>query len=513
MSSETATSEAGHRPGRPRPESDAAFLERFDARMRLPIIVSAILPLIVVPESGDWIGVVVGIVTWLVFLVDYVVHARHLERYGRTRLGRFDLFVVIATAPWFLFPGAHAGGFVILLRLARLARLAMASRGARRLFQRLGRVAAVAGGVVIVGSSVAYYAEHPTNPGFATVGDALWWGIVTLTTVGYGDIVPKTTAGRWAAVTIMITGIAVLGLLAGALASFFRLDQGETPAAEPAGTSASSPAASSDAALQALTAEVAALRRQVEALTRRLIGTPADPTSNEPITGEDAQALTAGPPTAASDRVIDGINQLPWLAGQQASSAREGYLYWMGPELYGVKWRNFKLALAVQKYSTDPVGKLPSPRIINLVADPQEREPLHLPYLHSWTATHFSRLLADYQASVQRETPVPAGAPLDFIPPHPTTACGLFPAFSRGKRAVRGEGPNPRADQPRCRDYWPPGSDGCHSRTVSLLARRTRSPAAGVWPTTRPSTGIGRDVSWIGSTCRPTRPATSMHAP
>jgi hypothetical protein len=88
----------------------------------------------------------------------------------------------------------------------------------------------------------------------------------------------------------------------------------------------------------------------------------------------------------------------------------------MGPELYGVKWRNFKLALAVQKYSTDPVGKLPSPRIINLVADPQEREPLHLPYLHSWTAFHFNRLLAGYRASVQREELVPAEAPLDFVP-------------------------------------------------------------------------------------------------
>jgi arylsulfatase len=77
---------------------------------------------------------------------------------------------------------------------------------------------------------------------------------------------------------------------------------------------------------------------------------------------------------------------------------------------------HFKLALAVQKHLTDPVGKLPSPHIINLIADPQEREPLNLPYLHSWTATHFNRLLAGYQASVQREPPVPAGAPLDFVP-------------------------------------------------------------------------------------------------
>ena len=87
----------------------------------------------------------------------------------------------------------------------------------------------------------------------------------------------------------------------------------------------------------------------------------------------------------------------------------------MGPELYGVEWRNFKLALAVQKYLTDPVGKLPSPHIINLVADPQEREPLKLPYLHSWTAYRFNRLLAGYQASVKRDAPVPAGALLGFI--------------------------------------------------------------------------------------------------
>jgi voltage-gated potassium channel len=253
-------------------------MARFDARMRLPIIASAILPLIVVPESSDWLGIVVGVVTWLVFLVDYVVRIRHLDHYGRARLGRFDLFVVIATAPWFLFPGAQAGSFVVLLRLARLARLVIASRGSRRLFDRIGRVAVVAAGVVVLGSLVAYYAEHPTNPQFATVGDALWWGIVTLTTVGYGDIVPKTTTGRWAAVTIMVTGIAVLGVLAGSLASFFRLDESKTDADSPERQPTGTAAAPDDAALRTLIAEVAALRRQVEALTQRLTGTPPDQT-------------------------------------------------------------------------------------------------------------------------------------------------------------------------------------------------------------------------------------------
>src|SRR5262249_19035811 len=105
-----------------------------------------------------------------------------------------------------------------------------------------------------------YQAEHPTNPGFATVGDALWWGIVTLTTVGYGDIVPKTTAGRLAGVAIMFTGIAVLGVLAGSLSALFRLDG--SPDEEGDGTTAPQP----------VCAELPAPRTQPQAIALRLGG-------------------------------------------------------------------------------------------------------------------------------------------------------------------------------------------------------------------------------------------------
>ena len=284
------TTETEPLPGLPRSDRDAAFMKRYEAWMQLPIIVSAILPLIVVPGPDSPVGIVVGVSTWLVFVVDYVVRLRHIYRYRHTGFGRFDLFVVVATAPWFLIPGLQAGEFVVLLRLVRLARLVLASRGARRLFERLGRVAAVAIGIVILGSLVAYHAEHPVNSEFATVGDAFWWGIVTLTTVGYGDIVPKTATGRWAAVVIMITGVAVLGVLAGSLASFFRLGENGNGAGSSGGEPASPAGTSGDAALQVLTAEIAALRGQVEVLTRRLTGVPSGKTAEERIPGDGALA-------------------------------------------------------------------------------------------------------------------------------------------------------------------------------------------------------------------------------
>ena len=210
--------------GIPRDAKAAAALARYDRRAPLPLMLSAVLPLVVAPQPGNPVSVVIGVVSWVVFVVDFVVHERLLQRYLGTRLGKFDLLIVVLTAPWFLLPGAlSGGGIIVLLRLARLARLVVASKRARQLFDRIGRVAVVAVSVMSAGAVVAYYAEHPVNPEFATFGDSLWWSIVTLTTVGYGDIVPETTTGRIAAVMIMLTGVAVLGLLAGTLASFFRL--------------------------------------------------------------------------------------------------------------------------------------------------------------------------------------------------------------------------------------------------------------------------------------------------
>lgn len=116
------------------------------------------------------------------------------------------------------------------------------------------------------------------------------------------------------------------------------------------------------------------------------------------------------------DRVIDGVDQRAFFEGKQKTSQRDGFPFWLGSELYGVKWHNFKLVLVKQKTLTDPALPLPNPHLINLDTDPKEREPLDYPYLHTWVLEHVAKILGDYESSVKREPLIPVGAPLSYAP-------------------------------------------------------------------------------------------------
>jgi arylsulfatase len=116
-----------------------------------------------------------------------------------------------------------------------------------------------------------------------------------------------------------------------------------------------------------------------------------------------------------TDRVIDGVDQRSFIEGKQESSARDGFPYWVGDTLYGVRWRNFKMVLYLQKELTEPALKLATPHVINLIVDPKERKAIDLPYIHSWTAAHFGKIMKEFAASVKRESLIPAGAPLDHV--------------------------------------------------------------------------------------------------
>jgi arylsulfatase A-like enzyme len=116
------------------------------------------------------------------------------------------------------------------------------------------------------------------------------------------------------------------------------------------------------------------------------------------------------------DRVIDGADQGPFFEGKQKNSNRDGFLYWMGDVLYGVKWRNFKMVFVLQKTLSDPALHLATPHLVNLDTDPKERKAYEFPFLHTWVGAHTAKLLLDFQQSLRTEPPIPVGAPLDYMP-------------------------------------------------------------------------------------------------
>ncbi|MCB1496836.1 MAG: arylsulfatase [Bauldia sp.] len=116
------------------------------------------------------------------------------------------------------------------------------------------------------------------------------------------------------------------------------------------------------------------------------------------------------------DRIIDGLDQRAFLEGRIPQSAREGFPFWMGERMYGVKWQNFKVVTVLQRTLTEPALQLATPHIINLDVDPKERKPFDYPYVHSWVIAHAAGIVADFRKSVEEEELIPAGAPLDFVP-------------------------------------------------------------------------------------------------
>lgn len=71
--------------------------------------------------------------------------------------------------------------------------------------------------VVVTGGVTAWMIEEPID----TVGDGLWWSLVTATTVGYGDISPESVTGRLTAAVLMLVGIGTLGMITGSIATYF----------------------------------------------------------------------------------------------------------------------------------------------------------------------------------------------------------------------------------------------------------------------------------------------------
>lgn len=122
--------------------------------------------------------------------------------------------------------------FIRIIRLLRLLRLFKLARYSDPM-QTLGDVFKSKAGdlavaffilfiSLILASSLMYYAEHEAQPElFSSIPSSMWWGVITLTTIGYGDVYPITITGKIIGAGVAILGIAVYAIPTGIMASAF----------------------------------------------------------------------------------------------------------------------------------------------------------------------------------------------------------------------------------------------------------------------------------------------------
>jgi voltage-gated potassium channel len=213
--------EAGGVPTTPDLHGQDARTERWERRFDGPVLVAALLtiPLVILQAQhlgSPWETVldVFDWLTWGVFAIEVVVMvivAPHRWRW----LARhpIDVAVVVITPP-FLSVAVKSLRLLRILRVLPLARLAPTMR---TMFSLDGlRYAAALALVSLVGGAEAFSAAENVS-----IGNSFYWAITTMTTVGYGDIVPKTATAKVVACVMMLVGIGFVAVLTGAIAERF----------------------------------------------------------------------------------------------------------------------------------------------------------------------------------------------------------------------------------------------------------------------------------------------------
>ncbi|MEU3145207.1 potassium channel family protein [Streptomyces sp. NPDC006999] len=171
---------------------------------------------------------------------------------------------------------------------------------------RLGTYVAACTALLLFLSSLTILDVERRNPdaSITAFGDALWWSLTTVTTVGYGDLYPTTTEGRLIAVALMVGGIALAGLVTATLASWFMDRFSELRANEAQTTSE----------ISALTEEVRRLREELH--TRRPTA-PSASAEGPHTAGANGPGTTSGGAPGLETGTADGT---PGASGTRAPS-------------------------------------------------------------------------------------------------------------------------------------------------------------------------------------------------
>jgi voltage-gated potassium channel len=193
----------------------------------LSIVVLAALAvdtIFVLPKEISALLQVLDTMVCIILLIDFGIRFYKAEsKLAFLKWGWIDL---IASIPY--IPILRAGRLVRILRIIRLLRAIRATHKiASLLFKdkvRTGFASAFLTSflLVIFCSIGVLICEQPApQANIKTAGDALWWSVTTITTVGYGDKYPVTSGGRMVAMILMVSGIGLFGIFSGLAASFF----------------------------------------------------------------------------------------------------------------------------------------------------------------------------------------------------------------------------------------------------------------------------------------------------
>lgn len=204
--------------------------DRFVSNTEGPMLVITILwlPILIIPLVRPVHGTVaeafavIDYMVWALFAVEYMAKfalAPNRKLFFRTHL--LDLLIVAVP----FFRPARMGRLITLLRLGRIGVLAggILERGRKVMTHKGVHFVLLAVAIIVFASAglvtITERAAHGGN--IHNLGQGLWWAMVTVTTVGYGDRYPVSPFGQGVAVMLMLVGIGLIGVLTATVASYF----------------------------------------------------------------------------------------------------------------------------------------------------------------------------------------------------------------------------------------------------------------------------------------------------
>jgi len=216
-------------------ESDTKAGKTFDVLLLVFIVLSVLVVILdSIPEivgAGETVLLVLEWVLTIVFTIEYGIRlwiVKRPYRYAMSLYGVIDLLAILPSYLSLLFIGTQ---YLLVVRALRLLRIFRILKLTHFLTESQSLARAIAGSarkiaifmmfiiiLVTILGSIMYMVEGPEN-GYTSIPESIYWAIVTLTTVGYGDISPGTSLGKFIASIIMLCGYGIIAVPTGIVTS------------------------------------------------------------------------------------------------------------------------------------------------------------------------------------------------------------------------------------------------------------------------------------------------------